>query len=231
MCDSRSIDNYAQGTSDPDQTAVVTETLLRRYLDRETRERWARELARDYQVHRQGGRRIRRRLRPLRYAAVAAVVVLGLTIWWVIAPRPAGYQQLAEEYLATHFDYTESRKGLLEWEQLHTDASVAYILGDYATATRKWEELEQQTSLNEDGHFYLGLCYLYQDQPAAAIPHFRAVMELDRQHYREELRWFLALAWLQQDEPAQARQHLERIVADQSWNHDKARLLLQRIPQ
>ncbi|MCB0635587.1 MAG: hypothetical protein KDC54_03165 [Lewinella sp.] len=231
MSEQRSIDNYARELTDPEATAAITGQLLRHHLDQDARRRWASELADEHGVRRGGSPAPLRRRHIRRWAMAAAIALLGLAAWWVTTPANTAYDQLADQYLSAPFDYTESRKGPLELFLLQREASTAYINGDYATATQKWEELMQQTPVNESDHFYLGLCYLYQDQPEKALPQLEATTAFDHRHYREEVNWYLALAHLQAGQVEAAKAYLEQIVAEKSWNQDQASDLLRQLPR
>lgn len=216
--------DYLNNEGRPEEMEAVTGYLIRQKLDGEARERWRRNLSRRHGIHRDQGRG---RLRPMLVkvlAVAAAVALLGLVAWQLLTPAPQNPQLLADQYLAIPFDHAETRKGPLDYTRLRKEASRAYAQRDFALAVERWEDLAAQTALTEEDNFYLGLSYLYQDRaaPEAAIPRFKAALDMPEREYTGEAKWFLALAYLKAQRMEAARETFREIVTDESWNAEKA---------
>ena len=79
--------------------------------------------------------------------------------------------------------------------------------------------LEKQPA-NINGHFYLGLSYLYQKKAAEAITHFNKVIALNGKVFFEKCYWYLGNAYLLQGNPDKAVEMFEKVVeidGDYQW--------------
>ena len=76
--------------------------------------------------------------------------------------------------------------------------------------------------------FYLGQAHLKLENPAKAVPYFKAAARPDS-GFEAEAHWYLALAYLKMDNPEEAKTELLELVTNFEYNVQKAQILLEAI--
>jgi tetratricopeptide (TPR) repeat protein len=182
---------------------------------------------------------------PLRSGlAAAAVVLLGLALWWMwpstapppapasaSLPTPAPVDTLAHLAVVTPPPYepVTLRSTPDAATRRFRDAMTRYREGDYAGAVPGLVEAVQLDPDRAQAHFYLGACYLLTQQPARAIPVLEAALARGDSAYAEEARFYLAKAFLATGNAAASRTALEAVVAIQGPRAAEARTLVDKM--
>ncbi|MBA80513.1 MULTISPECIES: tetratricopeptide repeat protein [unclassified Leeuwenhoekiella] len=166
-------------------------------------------------------------LKLWRYA-VAAILIIGLSLFGALF---IGNQSTPEELYAENFEpyrniiapvvRGEHAEGLLE------KSFALYERGDYDQAEKDFSKLYEATG---DGYllFYRGNALLALGRTEEAITLFKSHQET-RDNFYYKSRWYLALAYLKLDKKADAISILEEIVANNSYNAEKAAQLLKEL--
>ena len=225
-------EKYTQPHLSGKELEQASEHLLDALHDRQLRRNWQRQLADDYQVPARRSRTsIIRKLQPWLAVAASLVLVLSVWYWWPVTPKD--HTVLLSEHLTRTFPNSEGRKDEIIGDSLRAQAIAAYINGNFVAAAQLREQVvERDSAIIEEDIFYLGLSYLYQQPPKVqrAIPYFEQASEWPAGQFTAESRWFLALAYLQNEQIPAARQILENIVATGLWPGQPARDLLEQLP-
>lgn len=139
----------------------------------------------------------------LKYAAAAAAVAVLLlgALWWLGRP-PLNERLYAEYHVADPglpVPMSATRNPAFQ------DAMVAYKLGDYAEAGRKWGALLADSPGNDTLLYYIASASLAKGDAKAAIPLLERVAGNGASGFHERARWFLFLAYLHEGRLADMR--------------------------
>lgn len=225
----KKLDKYLKGQTEPTELETVTEALIKKTVDQQYRQEWAKELADQHGIRRKVAARSTVKSMYRWVAAVAATLILGILGWQLLQPTSPSYQELAQAYLAEEpFANNEVRKGSEDVGEWRAEAIQAYNQKEYKKSAAVREKVIASGKATEEDYFYQGLSYLYQGEAraAAAITNFQAALAQPNRNLQAEANWFLALAYLQNGQLPEAEELLQMIVADQSWKKDNAAALL-----
>ncbi len=225
-------EKYTQPHLSGKELEETSEHLLDALHNRQLRRRWQKQLADDHQVpSRKPRTSIIRKLRPWLAVAASLVLILSIVYWWPVSPKD--HNALLSEYLSQPFANKEGRKSGAILDSLRNLAIAAYTEGDFSEAARIRQQLvDRDSAITEEDVLYLGLSYLYQNPPRgqAAIPHLERASQWPLGQFTAESRWYLALAYLQAEQIPAARQILEQIAAS-NWRNEEAEVLLRQLPE
>ncbi|MBR9920723.1 MAG: hypothetical protein GYB31_07765 [Bacteroidetes bacterium] len=233
----KQIQKYTKGELPEAEMEKLTEKLIEKHLDQETKERWAGKLA-DKEIYREGknsrrqGFRIRR-LRPL--LAAASVAILISLFFLIRNNQPTDVRQMAGNYLEDlnlMTDQMAERKSPEEdaGKILKYNANKAFGDKNYAQAISQYEQLIQQQKADHFDLFYYGCALLLSNEPnsAKAIDLLKESRGLS-DDLEAETDWVLALAYLHNGQVAPAKSLLEKIVSKQQYMDEEAAKLLEAI--
>lgn len=110
------------------------------------------------------------------------------------------------------------------------DALRQYKASDYDKAIAGLKTLPTDRQSVHYKNYLLGLSYLANKQPTAAIPLLRQALRSPSRPLRQKAEWFLALAYVKNKQPEKARPTLKRISADRAHPFQSlAQQVLQKI--
>ncbi|MEL6660370.1 MAG: hypothetical protein AAFY48_02890 [Bacteroidota bacterium] len=226
---------YYHNEANEEEQSAMTELLIQKKYDQALRQKMAARLANEYGIQRTPvvSNLRARRLQLIRWGgSIAAAVLLGLAIWQISSPQ-LDYQALTVAYLSEQMPETYRGKGWKEVLEQRDAAIQAYVTEDYATAAQLWALVTQAEEAEAKDFLYLGLSYLFQEEPQleTAITALQQALTYTNKDIEQVSRWYLSLAYLQAEQPENARPLLEEIIANEHWNIAKAKELLKRIPQ
>lgn len=109
------------------------------------------------------------------------------------------------------------------------DAMVNYKQGDYKTAIKKWEKLEQIAPKNDTITYFLGVANLADKNTSEAIDYLNRTVDVSKSVFREDAYYYLGLAYLKSDNIEEATQAFQKsqsenskeILKDLKWFHGK----------
>ena len=164
---------------------------------------------------------------------IAATLLIGVIIGATcflgsVSSSPESTSILLEEKYpppALVRNITEKASG--NWES----ARIHYEKGNYTKVVLLIEELSScSNTTNQEYSLYLGLSYLYQEQPnyEKAAKQLRKLLN-PRGKFDDVAEWFLGLIYIKQEKHEHATKLLENIVKKQGWRHAEASSLLKTI--
>ncbi|MEZ4883299.1 MAG: hypothetical protein R3E32_01090 [Chitinophagales bacterium] len=128
-------------------------------------------------------------------------------------------------------DFNNNESAISNWEK----GVAAYKQGNYHSAVHILEDLSKNTDDNSQAyidHFYIGISYLVEKEPKAAIDQLKQVLESQaNSEWKAHANWYLALSYLQLNETQNTINYLKEIVAngDNTYHYDEAMKLLEEI--
>lgn len=166
--------------------------------------------------------------------SIAAILVIAVGIWRSVAPAPqtpaAPAAQLPAQRAPVVFalelskaDVKLTSAALLirgtGGSRLVDDVAPglnAYRAGDYATAARELEAVQQNYPRSVEIPFYLGVSRLFLNQPPAAVRALESARALNDPSFADDIEWYLAVAYERASSGAQSRVVLERLCGGRS---------------
>jgi hypothetical protein len=103
-----------------------------------------------------------------------------------------------------------------------------YRQAKYAAAN---DELSQADPKSPDVQLFLGISYLLQNQPDAAVSHLRATLKLGDSLDLEPAHFYLAKTFLKRRDAAGARAELQAVIALHGDYEKAAREIVEKLPQ
>ena len=164
-------------------------------------------------------------------AAAMLVLGLGLVLW--IAPwsgTPSNQTLVAASMVeAPPYEPRTLRSVEGEGELQFKKSMVAYQQGDFAQAI---PGLEAAVELEPDlakAHFYLGACYLLEDEPDKAIDSLSRIAEMGDSQYREWAHFYRAKAHLRGGDIETARKDLSDVISMEGELQSQAQEVLEQL--
>ncbi|MEM6318316.1 MAG: tetratricopeptide repeat protein [Bacteroidota bacterium] len=150
-------------------------------------------------------------LHPI-FKVAAAVALLIIALWgsksWWSTPS-------ADTLFAQYFELPQApnlRGNIADTEQLWQRAMSAYTEENYPQAIQQLERITKNTSTNRtnSANFYLGLCYLMQNEYEPSLAAFKGVQPTSS--YFQEALWYRALVNIKKGDLETAQQTLREIA-------------------
>ena len=165
-------------------------------------------------------------------AAAMLVLGLGLVLWLAPWAGSPGDQILiaASAVEAPAYEPRTLRSVTGEGELAFREAMAAYQEGDLAAAI---PGLEKAAALDDGlgkAHFYLGACYLLEDQPEKAIDSLSRVAEVGESPYQESAHFYRAKAHLRLGDLDSALEDLSEVISVGGELKSQAEEVLEQIP-
>lgn len=227
------LNQYKNGNVSKEELEEFTNAFMRAKYDEDRKNRWQGMLGQQQNLHRdkpdQPARPLRKRI-FLWVASAAAVAAILFIMLFGPGITTTNYEQLADAYLTEEFyENREDSRGDQDVEQINLRAIFAYNNKDFSTAIDHYETIVGNGQANDEHHFFLGLSYLYEERPDAAIRNLLRVPELNASSkFLQEHRWFLALAYLKNKQVDEGKAALLSIQPGE-WKYQEAQRLLEAI--
>ncbi len=177
--------------------------------------------------------------------AIAAGVVLAVAIGWnrvapkhppaapIVAEAPAPVPQPDPLVLLARVDpppyQRPSLRGARAGEERFRQAMDQYLQHDYTSAINGLRAATAADPKSADAQFFLGVCYLLQGDPTAAIARLNATIKLGETLDLEPAHFYLAKAFLQSRDLPAATRELESTAALHGDLEQPARQLLDQL--
>ncbi len=166
-------------------------------------------------------------------AAAAAMLVLAVTLWPRLADHPGrGEVEIAglSAVDAPPYEPRILRSVNGDGEIRFQAAMQDYLEGSYAEAIPGLKDAVELDPELAKAHFYLGACYLLEDEPEKAINSLSRVAEVEDPQYREWARFYRAKAYIQTGDLEPAREDLSAVISMQGELEIQAQEVLEQIP-
>jgi hypothetical protein len=166
----------------------------------------------------------------LAFVSIAAILVIAVGIWRSLAPAPhtPAAQLPAQPAPVFALELTKPDVKLTSAALLirGTGGSRfvddvapglnAYRAGDYATAARALEAVQQNYPRSVEIPFYLGVSRLFLNEPPAAVRTLESARALNDPSFADDVEWYLAVAYERAGSGPQSRVVLERLCGGRS---------------
>ena len=166
-------------------------------------------------------------------AAAVLLIALGLWLYGAGLDGPPSGPGPSLVFLA-HFEPPSYKpptlRGTLDaaGRQFQT-AMTAYNNGDYSSALGGLEKASRLDASSPGTSFFLGICYLLQNQTDAGVEALRQTTQLGDSPYLEEAHFYLAKGYLQQRDVDAAIPELEKVIALNGALQTEAQALLEAL--
>ncbi|WP_461532898.1 tetratricopeptide repeat protein [Sinomicrobium sp.] len=162
-----------------------------------------------------------------RNIAIAASVVLLIGVagfyHFFGLDHSALYEDNFKTYPNTVYSITRSDSE----NTVERQAFVAYETEDYGLALEKFKQIPADLRADYIG-FYEGQALLNLGRWDEALQHFTDIVE-NGQSFVAESHWYLSLIYLHQKDKTNAAKHLKTLMANYTYNRDKAKALLDKL--
>ncbi len=233
----KKMDQYKNDQLNEKELDDFTRQIIRAKFRKEKKEKWTKKLENLHKIKREGSKSVNvwKKIRQKRFLAIAAAFLF-LIISMLLIIRNASEPkaiQLAETYLNENkFPNPIATKSSQEKpSELRLNMAEAYNKENFIEAINLGEQLIKTSEAKSEDFFFLGLSYLYNNDPQNAITSllkFR-LEETKTNQFEQENRWFLALAYIKATDFEKAKQELQFIVNRKDWNANIAEQLLKAL--
>lgn len=170
----------------------------------------------------------RRELLKLAAIFVGLMIVSAPLLYNYLLKGP-DYQALYEENFNPYPDIL-SQRGADVHSQMLSEALSYYNKQEYDNAAALFEVLQSQQTGHQDLiRLYAGISFLGNHEHEKAETTFKEIMAETENPFAGQAQWYLALNLLNMDRIDDAKVLLDEIVAEKSYNHMKARKLLDEL--
>lgn len=159
------------------------------------------------------------RFLQFRKIAVAAIIILGSVSFWYF--NGSSDEQLYDTYFKPDPGLPTTMSSSDDFA--FYDAMVNYKQGDYKTAIKKWEVLEQKKPKNDTLTYFLGVANLANKNTSEAIGYLNTTVEKSNSIFIEDAYYYLGMAYLKTKNFEQAKKFLNLS------NMDNAKKVLSKI--
>ena len=159
----------------------------------------------------------------LQLAASVALLIAAVSFYFVQTNRYSD-DQLTAGYFTAYPDRVTQMSG--QSEETIGAAMKAYNAGDYAAALSLFETVPDSSNFAQEVGLYAGICNLQLEDYTTALQDFQEIMD-GQGDYAEAAQWYLALSYVGLGNEAEATRLLNKIVADQAYQHTQASALLE----
>lgn len=159
------------------------------------------------------------RFLQFRKIAVAAIIILGAVSFWYF--NGSSNEQLYDIYFKPDPGLPTTMSSSDDFA--FYDAMVNYKQGDYKTAIKKWEVLEQKKPKNDTLTYFLGVANLANKNTSEAIGYLNTTVEKSNSIFIEDAYYYLGMAYLKTKNFEQAKKYLNLS------NMDNAKKVLSKI--
>lgn len=143
--------------------------------------------------------------------SVAATVLILVGGFWFFN-RPSKNDRLFNTYFEKPIGLPTVMGGNAEQFEF-LDAMVEYKIGDYDSAIKRWEALQEENQTNDTLQFYLGVAYLARGNQKMAIPQLKKVIQNDQSHFQNSGFYYLGLAYIKDEKRNLAIEMLKKTTA------------------
>lgn len=165
---------------------------------------------------------------------IAAVFILAIIGYYLFTDQKT--TSFESDNLASHYlsQIHQPPPRLMSDSEVNNDdwtiAIDSYRQGKYEVTAELIQNIDDRTNQQ---NLYLALSQLYStDQDInieKAISSFKTILKSNSDHHTDEAQWFLSLAYLLNKDEALAKESLAKIISNNSWNAEKAAVLLKEI--
>lgn len=168
-----------------------------------------------------------RRFSPMmRYAAVAAAIIILAAIGYLLRPQSVAVEDLYADYYLAYTPSQTMGDGNLT-DSLYQQGVKAFKEKKYDAAITELEQITSETSKYAEARMLIAASYMQQEKYAEAIPYFEEAAQSP--NLADEAVWYQALAYMMNGETEEAKSLFKKIAASQGYKHQEAASLLKKI--
>ena len=160
-----------------------------------------------------------------RFLTVALIGLAASLFWFfnsttgsTIIPSSPVDQLLSEHYAKPH------ARDILKWPNttlaVRGNAYIFYQNKEYSKSISSFEQLISNGEGEQEDFFYLGLSYLYTQQPNKAAKHLKTLIDGPPNNYQDIATWYLALALTDAEAYDEAKVYLSKVA---NWSGNKGK--------
>lgn len=221
---------YKNGEFTEKELDDFTRKIIRAKFRKEKKNKWTQQLEKDHGITRSEKKIIPedRTIFGKYLIGIAASIVFIMVALFVLQKNPTSDGLVfADNYLQENkFPNATATKGGEDISSLELKMAEAYSKENFSEAIELGKQLVALDQTNSKNSFFLGLCYLYQEDLQNAQKYLSQFKEIKKTEFQEESRWFLALTYTKQKDFENAKLELEYIVNQQEWEFKQAEALL-----
>ncbi|MEL7252266.1 MAG: hypothetical protein AAFO03_27890 [Bacteroidota bacterium] len=230
------IRDYLDDRLSPEDDEQLTRHLFQAYfteLDEGRQQQWAQWLSEKQGIERTPKTnlsvRVKKKISVRWVAALAAVAVVALFIFFNGVELGNNLQDQVQAHLETVLPESEIRKGeIVGAAEQEILARLAYNEHRFAEAELLWQRLSEQYPEASEYKFLQALSALYQPSPNyEKVGLMMDDLAANSRFWGEQARWYLSLIRIKQGHNEEARQLLHDIVEKDDWKSAEATKLLE----
>lgn len=142
-----------------------------------------------------------------RWAAAAAVLLLGTAIWW-LAMKPSGSEKLYQTYYKPDPGLLTAMGPATAYAFEH--GMVAYKNGEYQQAIEKWRPLLLATPSADTVRYFLGMAWQAMHTYDSAASMLRPLTADDSRAFYKEASWYYGLLLIRSGKEQEAIGYIDR---------------------
>lgn len=222
-------DQYLKGEMSNEENDNFTEEIVQEYFEKEKlKKHWGNLLEEKHNFASKSNSLAPAKSNSniVRMVAFATSIAASLLfVFYFFAPGDADAKQLSaiDKILNEHYAVPLTRtmlKGSNDMEAQRTQAFEFYNGREFEKAIPILASFVNDNTANEDDYFYLGLSYLYNNQPARAIAPLQHILNQDGMQRKDATTWYLSLAYTDSDHCENAKPLLNKVA---SWKGNKGK--------
>lgn len=150
--------------------------------------------------------------------ALTGIAASLLLFFFVNSPTGSIPLSPLDQMLSAHYEKPFARdvlKGPSSTLEIRSQAYQFYQEKNYTETIKLLEDLMIKGGQEQEDFFYLGLCYLYRQQPEKAEKQFKTLLASPNNNYQDIATWYLALALTDAEKFDEAKIYLSEVA---TWN-------------
>ena len=143
--------------------------------------------------------------------AVAAIIAVAALGWWMFQEKKQTTDTLYSKFFRTDPGLPVAMSSTSQY--IFYDGMISYKEGKFDEALNKWESIYQQNN-TDTLQYYIGLCYLNNNNVTTAIEYLSEVSGNNNSEFQQKAIWYLALCHLKSGAYEEAKQQLLKLKND-----------------
>jgi len=217
------LDRYFNLNNIPLEDDVVSKKLIERYYEeKELVKHWS-QLIDKSEVTIVPQKKTEKKINSFRNKQLFGIFATLAASLAILVIFPFKSQDPIDKLLAKHYEIPYNRNILKGPALIDLQRNTAYSLyreKKYEAAIHFFLKEIPSTDFQDSDHFFIGLSYLYTDQPEKAIDHLKQVADKTSSLYKDSAIWYTGLALVDAQRLTEASRYLEKVAL---WNGNKGK--------
>lgn len=160
--------------------------------------------------------------------AASIAILIGIGGYFMYVNRAQSPEALFSEYFDPAFAPSNFRSDADVLDSLYRKAFDAYNANDFSNAIPAFETIYNNDTKQSTAEFYLGMSFLANNNPEAAIPFFERLAK-SANTFQQQSQWYIALCFLKRGQPDKAEAYLNELSNTSGKYQSKAQELLKKM--